>query len=68
MVLSYIKNQTRRFKRFVANQKHMIKDHFDVDQWQYLLLKSNPADYGSKGLDIIFSVKVKMWYEGPKFL
>ena len=52
----------------MANQKHMIKDHFDVDQWQYLLLKSNPADYGSKGLDIIFSVKVKMWYEGPKFL
>ena len=42
---------------------HMIKDHFDVDQWQYLLLKSNPAGYGSKGLDRIFSVKVKMWYD-----
>ena len=36
VVLSYIKNQTRCFKTFVANQIQTIKDHSDVAQWQYV--------------------------------
>ena len=51
VVLSYIKNQTRRFKTFVANQIQTIKDHFDEDQWQHVPPKSNAANYGSTGLD-----------------
>ena len=51
VVLSYIKNQTRRFKTFVANRIQTIKDQSDVTQWQYVPSKSNPADYGSRGLD-----------------
>ena len=30
--------------------------------------KTHSADYGSKGLDGTCLAKVKMWYEGPKFL
>ena len=66
--LSYIKNQTRRFKTFVANWTQTIKDHSDVAQWQYVPSKSNPAGYGSKGLDGTCLAKVKLWYEEPKFL
>ena len=43
-------------------------DHSDVAQWQYVPSKSNPADYGSRGLDRTCLAKVKTWYEGPKFL
>ena len=68
VALSYIKSQTRRFKTFVASRIQTIKDHPDVAQWQYVLSKSNPADYGSRGLDGTCLAKVKMWYEGPKFL
>ena len=43
-------------------------DHSDVAQWQYVPSKSNPADYGSRGLDRTCLAKIKTWYEGPKFL
>ena len=66
--MSYIKNQTRRFKTFAANWIQTIKDHSDVAQWQYVLSKSNPADYRSRGLDGTCLAKVEIWYEGPKFL
>ena len=59
VVLSYIKNQTRHFKTFVANRIQTINDHSDVVQWQYVPSKSNPADHGSIGLD----GTSKMWYE-----
>ena len=67
VVLSYIKNQTRRFKTFVANRIQTIKDHFDEDQWQHAPSKSNPANYGSRGFNETCLAKIKMWYEGPKF-
>ena len=34
VVLSYIKNQIRCLKTFVANRIQIIKDHSDVAQWQ----------------------------------
>ena len=33
VVLSYMKNQTRCFKNFVAHQMQTIKDYSDVAQW-----------------------------------
>ena len=68
VVLSYMKNQTRCFKNFVAHQMQTIKDYSDVAQWQYVPSKSNPAHHVSRGSDGTCLSKVKMWYEGPKFL
>ena len=62
VVLSYIKNQTRHFTNFVTNQIQTVKDPSEVAQWQYVPSKSNPADYGSRGLDGTCIAKVKMWY------
>ena len=47
VVLSYIKNQTRYFKTFVANCIQSIEDHYDVAQWQYVSSKSNPVNHGT---------------------
>ena len=49
VVLSYMKNQTRPFKNFVAHQMQTIKDYSDVAQWQYVPSKSNPAHPVSRG-------------------
>ena len=54
-------------KTFMANRTQTTKDHSDVAQWQYGQSKSNPADYGSTGLDGTCLAKIKMWFEGPKF-
>ena len=61
MVLSYIKNQTRYFKTFVANCIQSIEDHSDVAQWQYVPSKINPVNYGSWGLNGTCLAKVKIW-------
>ena len=52
----------------MVNQIQTIKDHSDVAQWQYVPSKSNPTDYEFRSLDGTCLAKVKMWYEGPKFL
>ena len=52
----------------MANRVQAIRYHPDVAQWQYVPSKSNPADYGSRSLDRTSLAKVKMGYEGPKFI
>ena len=51
----------------MANRIQTIKDHSDVAQWQYVPSKSNPADYGSRGLDGTCLAKVEIWHEGRSF-
>ena len=51
VVLGYIRNESRKFKVFVANKIEMIKNHTYVHQWHYVGTKDNPADYSSRGID-----------------
>ena len=37
----YIRNESRKFKVFVANRIEMIKDHTDIHQWHYIGTKDN---------------------------
>lgn len=46
----------------------MIKDLSDVDQWHYVPTKSNRADYSSREIDPTKLTKVKMWFQGSRFL
>ena len=46
----------------------MIKDLSDVDQWHYVLTKSNRADYSSREIDPTKLTKVKMSFQGSRFL
>ena len=68
VILGYIRNESRRFKIFVANRIEFIKEHSDVNQWYYVYTKENPADYASRGIDMNNSKKVEKWIQGPKFL
>lgn len=49
-VLQCIKNDTRRFHRFVATRLDEIHEHTTSDQWHHVPGILNPADDGSRGL------------------
>ena len=51
MVLAYIRSTTKRFKDFVVNRVRKIQEHSDVNQWNYVKGKNNPADDASRELD-----------------
>ena len=68
IVLGYLKNDTKRFKMFVANRVKEIRDHTTKDQWLYVNTKENPGDDASRGLPIVESIEATRWFKGPSFL
>ena len=46
-----MRNDTRRFKTFVANRIYQIKENADVEQWSYIPTRENSADDASMGLN-----------------
>ena len=45
-----------------------IRDHTDVQQWQYVSAHDNPADDSSRGLDSKNLGKTQRWFNVPAFL
>ena len=68
IVLSYINNNSKRFKIFVAKRVQLIKENSDVSLWMNIESKSNLADDTSCGLSPYNQEKVKHWIKGPEFL
>ena len=68
VVLGYIRNNTKRFKVFVANRVQLIRDHSEVTQWRYVNTADNPADLASRGVDVKQTDKMMKWFQGPQFL
>lgn len=67
-VLKYIKNETSRFKIFVANRVTEILKASQVSQWRYVDTVSNPADVASRGSTAKVFLKNRTWTSGPAFL
>ena len=67
IVLSYIRNSTRRFKPFVANRLGLIHELTAVEDWHHVSGVDNPADIVSRGSSPDVLDK-KMWLQGPSFL
>lgn len=68
IVLGYIRNETRRFKTFVANRLSVIQELTTSDQWHHVDSKSNPADIASRGIHARDSKRMEIWLHGPEFL
>ena len=68
VVLGYIRNESRKFKVFVANGIELIRDHTGLHQWHYVGTKKNPADCSSRGIDVANDQAVRKWFRGPSFL
>ena len=67
IVLGYIKNESKRFRVYVANRTQAIRETTDVSKWHYVNTKDNPADYASRGLDVD-SPETQTWFIGPERL
>lgn len=49
-IIQYIKNETRRFHRFVVTRLEEIHEHTMPNQWHHVPGALNPAGDGSRGL------------------
>ena len=68
VVLAYIRSNCKRFKVFLANRVHQIKENTRVDQWHYASSKENHANDASRGLDPRKVASNSRWFQGPSFL
>ena len=64
-VLWWIRGHGKIFKPFVANRIGEIQSSTNPDQWRYVPTESNPANYLTRGLEL---VERKSWWEGPTYL
>ena len=67
-VLRYIKNETSRFQRFVANKVSFIRNFTAKTQWFYVPSQQNPADIITRGTTVSKLKSSRLWNEGPQFL
>jgi len=52
ITLQYIKNETKRFKRFVSNRVSFIRKHSQPTQWSYCPSNLNISDIATKGINV----------------
>lgn len=67
-VLRYIRNESARYRTFVANRITAIREQSRVSQWRYVGSSSNPADHASRGCTVEAFLKASEWLSGPEFL
>lgn len=67
-VLKYIRNETLRFKTFVANRVSEILKQSNVSQWRYVNTSNNRADMASRGAKAAALLKADTWLSGPELL
>ena len=67
-VLHWIHGRSRDYKPFVAIRVREIHDKSCPDQWKYVPTELNPADYGSRGMNVSEMKDSQQWWFGPEFL
>ncbi len=67
VVLGYIRNEEKRFSRYVSHRVGVIHRASDPSQWHYIETGSNPADVATRSHDPI-SLRKTSWLSGPEFL
>ena len=68
IVLGYLRNESKRFKIFVANRIQEIQDVSQPSQWNHIPGPSNPADLASRGVGAERLISSSLWFHGPPFL
>ena len=67
-VLSYLRNKSTRFQRFVAHRLEFICENTDISQWRHVPGEVNIADILTKGYSVQKFQNDENWKRGPKFL
>ena len=66
IVLSYIRNDSKRFRVFVANRISFIRQHTSPVDWNFVRGTENPSDVITRGCDA--NSMPDTWFRGPDFL
>ena len=67
VILGYLRNEEKRFLRYISRRVEIIKSISKVSQWSYINGKDNPADLTTRPCDYKTLVKTQ-WFAGPSFL
>ncbi|GFX79825.1 integrase catalytic domain-containing protein [Trichonephila clavipes] len=68
MVISWIHQESRELKTFVANRVSKIHQLSSCDQWHHIASEQNPADVLSRGLLPEELRDDSLWWHGPELL
>ncbi len=68
IVLGYIRNDTKRFRTYVANRSRKIRNITEKVTWGHVTTDLNPADDASRGLSVSDTERVYRWFHGPAVL
>lgn len=66
IVFGYLKNETKRFSRFVTRRVSLILESFPSSQWCHVPTANNPADIASRP-QCVQSLQASFWLTGPAF-
>ena len=67
IVLVYLKNREKRFKKYVTRRINMILKLFDDSRWHYVNTSENPADIASRRQSME-TLSSSCWLSGPPIL
>lgn len=68
IVISWLRNTTRRWKIFVANRIDSIQEITKGSTWRHVGTADNPADLVSRGAYPCELVDNNLWWHGPSWL
>ncbi|CAH2109124.1 unnamed protein product [Euphydryas editha] len=68
VVLSWLKTPPNKLKPFVKNRVADIQEITKSCLWRHVPTSSNPADLLSRGISVLQSDRVDLWFNGPNFL
>lgn len=68
VVLAWLRSPATRWKTFVANRVNHIQESTNVDAWNHVKSKENPADLVSRGMDANLLRDSRLWWHGPDWL
>jgi hypothetical protein len=66
VVLAWLKSPAVRWKTFVANRVNHIQEITNIEDWNHISSKENPADLVSRDVDANVLRNLSLWWNDPK--
>ncbi|CAH8641973.1 unnamed protein product [Schistosoma margrebowiei] len=66
VVLYYIRNIENRYSTYIANRLAVVHQYTKIEQWSYVKLSQNPADWTSRGIQKMSDLE--FWFKCPTLL
>jgi len=68
VALHWLKQRADKWKTYVSNRVTEIQASSSPTDWRHVPTELNPADLGTRGVDLKELLSMKCWVEGPDFI